>query len=180
MAENLNVGTRVSGALSTDGQKDDTKIEKFCYEDKEANCDIYGGLYQYAETWGMNYECNAPNTCATSGVPQGICPTGWHPATAKDWNTLINDLGGWDLAGDSLKYTSTAFSNWNKGLNTYGFSALPAGYRVEAGGYSSLGMRMTFFGSGENTISSSGLITKVTPNYYNGNSVRCVKDYPFM
>ncbi len=38
-------------------------IEKYCYDNNEANCDIYGGLYQWNEM--MQY-------VTTEGV-QGIC-----------------------------------------------------------------------------------------------------------
>ncbi|MCK5838660.1 MAG: hypothetical protein KAG99_02370, partial [Bacteroidales bacterium] len=68
MAENLNVGTRIDGV---DEQTDNPTLEKYCYNDLESNCDIYGGLYQWNEM--MQY--------VTTEGAQGICPSGWHIPT---------------------------------------------------------------------------------------------------
>jgi len=68
MRENLNIGTRIDGSQN---QTDNGTIEKYCYDDLESNCDIYGGLYQWDEA--MQY-------VTTQGV-QGICPAGWHLPT---------------------------------------------------------------------------------------------------
>jgi len=43
MAENLNVGTRIDGV---DEMADTGTIEKYCYDDDEANCTTDGGFYQ--------------------------------------------------------------------------------------------------------------------------------------
>ena len=53
MAENLNIGTRIDGSRK---QTDNAILEKYCYGDNEANCDIYGGLYQWNEM--MQYVTN--------------------------------------------------------------------------------------------------------------------------
>ena len=45
-AQNLNVGTRINGSLS---QTNNGTIEKYCYNDLEANCNTHGGLYQWDE-----------------------------------------------------------------------------------------------------------------------------------
>ena len=79
MAENLNVGTRISGSSN---QTNNSIIEKYCYDDLEANCNTYGGLYQWDEA--MQYS-------ATEGV-KGICPTGWHLPTDAEWTTLADFL----------------------------------------------------------------------------------------
>ena len=42
MAENLNIGEMV---LDENVQNDDTKIERYCYNNDTTNCDKYGGLY---------------------------------------------------------------------------------------------------------------------------------------
>ena len=41
MAENLNIGIDVAGG---EDQIDDSKIERYCYNDDTTNCDKYGGL----------------------------------------------------------------------------------------------------------------------------------------
>jgi hypothetical protein len=46
MAENLNIGTMITG---TTEMANDSIIEKYCYCNSTANCDIYGGLYQWNE-----------------------------------------------------------------------------------------------------------------------------------
>jgi len=57
------------------------------------------------------------------------CPDGWHMPTSDEWDTLIDYLGGLDLAEDSLK----SRTGWNEPVikitNKSGFSALPGGFR---------------------------------------------------
>ncbi|MFK5894800.1 MAG: FISUMP domain-containing protein [Pseudomonadota bacterium] len=128
MAENLNIGTMISGSSN---QTDNGTIEKYCYGNNTSNCDIYGGLYQWDEM--MQY--------VTTEGAQGICPTGWHLPTDAEWCTLENyvDAGtvscsatGWrgTDAGGNLKEAGT--SHWispNTGAtNSSGFTGLPGGY----------------------------------------------------
>jgi uncharacterized protein (TIGR02145 family) len=116
MAENLDVGTRINGLVD---QTNNSIIEKYCYDDNDANCAVYGGLYQWDEM--MQY-------ITTEGV-QGICPTGWHLPTDGEWTTLTTYLGGESIAGGKLKETGTM--HWlspNTGANnSSGFSAFPGG-----------------------------------------------------
>ena len=63
MAENLNVGTMISGL---DAMYNNGVIEKYCYNNDPLNCNIYGGLYQWNEM--MHY--------STQQGIQGICPAG--------------------------------------------------------------------------------------------------------
>ena len=46
MAENLNVGTRIDDPAN---QTNNSTLEKYCYDNLESNCDVYGGLYQWNE-----------------------------------------------------------------------------------------------------------------------------------
>ena len=126
---NMNVGTRASTQLNNG------VTEKFCYGGKDLNCDIYGGLYQWAEA--MQYYNGVTNTTHWNLVPQGyiqgICPSGWHIPTAEEFNSLINTLGGNDVAGGKIKETGTA--HWGKRVfpmnqgasNSSGFTSLPSG-----------------------------------------------------
>jgi len=43
MAQNLNIGTLVNNSVN---QANNSVIEKYCYHDSTARCDVYGGLYQ--------------------------------------------------------------------------------------------------------------------------------------
>ncbi len=79
MAENLNIGTLINGSSN---QTDNEIIEKYCYDDSEANCDIYGGLFQWDEM--MEYT-------TTEGL-QGICMEGWHLPTDAEWCTLEQEV----------------------------------------------------------------------------------------
>ena len=71
---------------------------------------------------------------------QGICPAGWHLPTDAEWTILTTFLGGESIAGGKMKTTGTIEAGtglWyapNTGAtNSSGFSALPGGYRYDAG-----------------------------------------------
>ena len=51
MGENLNIGTRIDGNKV---QTNNGIIEKYCYNDGDYNCDIYGGLYLWNEMMQYN------------------------------------------------------------------------------------------------------------------------------
>ena len=138
MAENLNIGERIEG---TEEMPDNGTIEKYCYNNSDAQCDTYGGLYQWNEM--MQYT-------TTAGV-QGICPDGWHLPTDAEWCTLEQEvdptitcsstgLRGID-GGGKLKETGT--THWNSpntsATNSSGFMALPGGYRDTNGSFYSQG-----------------------------------------
>ena len=138
----------------------------FCYKDSAEFCEKYGRLY----TWDAVVD---------------VCPTGWHLPSKAEWETLITAVGGQATAGKMLKSTSGG-----KGSDAFGFSVLPAGYRVKGGGYLYEGAH-TFFRS--STVSSTeinngpycafldfdadyaaGMSSDDYNNY--GFSVRCLKD----
>jgi uncharacterized protein (TIGR02145 family)/prepilin-type N-terminal cleavage/methylation domain-containing protein len=78
--KNLNVGTMITG-LTT--QANNATIEKYCYNNDEANCSAYGGLYQWNE---------AMNWTTTEGS-RGICPSGSRIPSDNDWKVLEMQLG---------------------------------------------------------------------------------------
>lgn len=180
MAENLNVGTRIDGSQD---QTDNSMIEKYCYDDDENNCDIYGGLYQWDEM--MQY--------TTQEGVQGICPDGWHLPSDDEWCTLTThidptvdcDALGWSGtdAGYKMKSTSGWFSNGN-GSDAYGFAALPGGDRTYYGNFVSIEKYTYFWSSTENGTNAwrRDLVYSyydVARDYYiqgYGYSVRCLKD----
>jgi len=132
MAQNLNFGNRVNGnTLQTYNETP----EKYCYNDQEANCYIYGGLYQWDEM--MQYS-------ETPGA-QGICPEGWYIPDEAEWTWLTNFLGGSSSAGGSMKEIGiTHWSTPNTGAsNSSGFTALPGGTRDLSGSFSN----QNFFGN---------------------------------
>ncbi len=79
MSSNLNVGERLA---SDDEPSDNNKIEKWCYDDDESNCDSDGGLYSWDEA--MQY--------STSEGEQGICPNGWHLPDTSELDNLEKEL----------------------------------------------------------------------------------------
>ncbi|MEI6455046.1 MAG: FISUMP domain-containing protein [bacterium] len=136
MAQNMNIGTIVDIPIK---QSNNDIIEKYCYGDIEANCDIYGGLYIWDEM--MQY--------TTTPAAQGICPPGWHVPTGAEWCTVMEYLDptvdcplngslGTDVGG---KMKSTGTSGDGAGLwcspnaganNESGFTALPGGVRFDS------------------------------------------------
>ena len=122
MAENLNYNTR----------------ESWCYEDSADSCAKYGRYY----TWkaAMAFKANGCGYPTENLAPvRGVCPRGWHMPTEKEFETLINAVGGKSVAGKMLKSTS----GWNldgpadsvsssgfhyygvDGTDAYSFSGLP-------------------------------------------------------
>lgn len=65
-----------------------------------------------------------------------LLPDGWHVPTPTEWGSLSTAVGGSSVAGTKLKST-TGWSSGN-GDGSYGFEAVPAGYRY-TGSFSDLG-----------------------------------------
>ncbi|MBI4649431.1 MAG: hypothetical protein HY738_23240 [Bacteroidia bacterium] len=83
MAQNLNIGTKINSTAGGQLQTNNGIIEKYCYSNNSANCDTYGGLYEWREM--MQY---ASSDAGLTGTTQGICPAGWHIPTHHEWTTL--------------------------------------------------------------------------------------------
>ncbi len=167
----IQIGTQVWMAenINYDGVS-----ESACYDDKVSNCELYGKLY----TWHIAKE---------------VCPTGWHLPSSREWQTLINYLGGNEVAGGKIK--EKGISHWaspNGGAtNESGFTALPSGHKGpnDALGFSWIGTRTEWWSStvagGANsdiwsicyTVGNvDGGIGKSEEIKWYYNPVRCVKD----
>ncbi len=166
MAENLNVGTRIDGAIIPN---ESTIIEKYCYNDINDSCNVYGGFYVWDEM--MSY--------TTGQGSQGICPDSWHLPTLAEWNTLIGFVAE---DGNALKAIGQGTEN-GSGTNTSGFSALLNGNRDPSGGFSGWGSGISFWTSTQqvpgyayrfNLNSTTGGIYGGVSGILNGYSVRCV------
>ena len=155
----------------------------FCYNDSAEYCEKYGRLYRWAAAIGRSErECGYRNTCySPSGL--SVCPSGWHLPSMKEWGTLFNAVGGSSTAGKMLKSTS----GWNDGGNgtdAFGFSAFPAGRRIDNGYFENEGGN-AYFWSSTDYYSLEAYLTYL---YYNdgayqygnakycGYSVRCIKN----
>ncbi|MBI4645588.1 MAG: immunoglobulin domain-containing protein [Bacteroidia bacterium] len=198
MAENLDIGVKVNSinpALGTDSlltQTDNSIIEKYCYDNNDSLCEIYGGLYQWNEM--LQY---SPSDTAMTGTTQGVCPTGWHIPTDLEYHQLILSLDASavlvdgqesSIAGGKLKETGT--THWSSpntdATNTSGFTALPGGNRYFSNGsFTNSGGYSYFWSATENGSSEAwyrGLIyygasvNRYGTNEAYGFSVRCLKD----
>lgn len=118
MAENLNIGEMVDGE---EDLKNDSKIERYCYDNDTTNCDKYGGLYQWAEMMNLPSECNT-KSCADliKSNHQGICPKGWRLLTEDDFYIILHADGNRHGAED---VRATSFG----GYNYSGYSLLGGG-----------------------------------------------------
>jgi uncharacterized protein (TIGR02145 family) len=191
MAQNLNYGSQVLDSLGDASQSNDSKAEKFCYDDESSKCDTEGGLYQWAEAMALPSICDT-TLCADSiksPIHQGICPKNWHIPSAAEWDTLGTFLSTADSAGAMLKLNGTGFENWdastyNKG-NPYEFSAQPTGLRFDGGGFYSRGSLAIFWEAAEidafnandrNLDTNHTNLFKIPDIKLSGFSVRCIQD----
>ena len=174
MAENLNIGTMINASTGGDNQdgyqRDNNKIEKFCYKNKTENCNIYGGLYQWDEAMGFSEDEKTV----------GICPPGWHLPSTDEWRELMlyykEDLGV--EAGENLVLGSLS-----------GFQILYAGYMIFAerkyydlheAGYlwsSTVNPDINHLALGQSVYRGKPEFQDDTYRRVNGLPVRCLKDY---
>ena len=181
MAENLNIGEMV---LGENDQNDDTKIERYCYNNDTTNCDKYGGLYQWAEMMQLPSRCNTESCYKKiESEHQGICPEGWRLFTWGDYE-IIRDYN--DQYGDGIKGLRSQCFHGN---NASGFSLIGGGLRTEDGVFEELNTFATWFRPEEymddkevrahHTIISSLVDDPVKQNgrelKVKGFSVRCTK-----
>jgi uncharacterized protein (TIGR02145 family) len=75
LAKNLNIGQRID---HLEESTDNGVLEKYCEDNLETNCGIYGGLYKWDEI--MHY--------TDEEGTQGICPGGWRIPTTDDMMEL--------------------------------------------------------------------------------------------
>ena len=193
-AQNLNYGTQVTLGTTT---FDDSKVEKFCYDDDSWYCEHYfGGLYSWSETFGLPRACDSVWTGTTPNCPdsiakgivydsdwnklqiQGVCPDGWHVMNETEWRAMIG--------GEESAYM--AMSKASNGSNSNGFSALFGGgafYDENGCKYSGMAEYAHYWYPQELSDNAAKNIdlykTKVdkASRYYKfyGLPVRCVKDY---
>ena len=177
MAENLNVGEMIDGTLN---QSNESKIEKYCYNNDTAICLTYGGLYQWAEMMNLPFECNS-KSCADSIKPnhKGICPDGWRLLTYDDFYIVahadknkngVSDVratffGGLNYSGYTLIGAGTLWSHNFKSLDqhTYWF------YPEESKNYAEEGA----FAGSQGKSSTGNSRSEQYKTY--GFSVRCAK-----
>ena len=107
----------------------------YCYGGDTANCTKYGRLYTWAiamdsaGTWSENGKgCGYGETCTPTSPVRGVCPKGWHIPSKGEISVLYDNVGGENVAGKMLKSTS-GWSESGNGTDSFGFNALPSGYK---------------------------------------------------
>ncbi|OWV23479.1 hypothetical protein B7988_14610 [Fibrobacter sp. UWB1] len=178
MAQNLNIAdvTLKAGENMTD----DTKIERYCYNDDTTKCDRYGGLYQWAEMMGFNDSCNT-KSCADLIQPnhQGICPKGWRLMTRHDFEVARSSTE-YGVYGLRSEYNFT-------GNNESGLSLTGAGAYFNQRGFADLDSAFYMFYPSESVFQDKvQALDQVISRYTDGSgasrsskfhahSVRCIK-----
>jgi uncharacterized protein (TIGR02145 family) len=181
---NLNVTTYRNGdtipQITDPNLWKSTRQGAWCYYNNDpANGAIYGKLYNW-------YAVNDP---------RGLAPAGYHMPTAAEWNTLINYLGGFTIAGEKLK--ESGICHWNSpnefSNNQSLFTAYAAGIRssdpIGDGGFYDIGERTLFWTSTEKVFGTdpdsayivslynfSTYASEIWTPQIGGLSVRLIKD----
>lgn len=195
MAENLNYDYNKGSARS------------MCYDNYESNCDKYGRLYTWSaavdsaalfsdDCKGCGYLLDEDEWIKASKEQiRGICPEGWHIPDSTEFAVLLNYVSDsvfyrmgpvFVNAGKNLK----AKEDWSveegyTGLDSIGFSMLPAGYCSDNAEdcyqirkSSSFWMNIEYYATTWN-LNASFDSDDVSLGYGSKtgfNSIRCVKD----
>lgn len=164
----------------------------FCYNDSIEYCEKYGRLYLWsaamdsATHFGMRGEgCGYASTYDADSTIRGVCPEGWHLPCSDEIEELFSSVGGRPVAGSALKST-TDWDSLGNGIDSFLFTALPAGYRYSNETFEGLGLNASFWTTSQTTPYISlnmGLFYDTdTAHVPNSNfksksySVRCLKD----
>lgn len=97
-----------------------------CYDDKPANCQSYGRLYNWAMAMDLEESYNRTSYGHVQ-KQQGICPDGWHLPSDTEWQTLVEYVGAGANVGIKLRAKSGWSDKADNGDDDYGFSAMPSG-----------------------------------------------------
>ena len=176
MAENLN--------FETDGG--------ICYNDSLENCNKYGRLYTWASAMdsvgafsetskGCGYDMN----CKFEEPARGICPSGWHMPSNREWRELIDFVEKDSTVAIVLK-SESGWPRQCNGTDAAKFTVLPAGYESQESNFWGKDIAAAFWEGG-----SSGGVNMINTFYfsyggkmpilyslhkYDHASIRCVKD----
>ena len=146
------------------------------YNNSDSLGKIYGKLYNW-------YATNP-----TTNGNKNVCPSGWHLPNNTEWNSLIEFLGGKNIAGSKLKEIGVL--KWNtpnyESNNISLFSALPIGARDYYNGeFVNLGINGYFWSSDESKSTDAWFLyleNKSNSSYLKsddkplGISIRCMKN----
>ena len=161
--------------------------ESYAPGNDETNIAKYGRLYTWTAALGIPADFSEQSPAKDLEMYhnirqdnyQGIAPDGWHIPSYKEWEQLLENLPK-NSNGDELR--SECF--WgNPGEDSFGFFALPAGYRFNNGAFCRFGKRARFWCKDEYGKSNAYRLS-ITNNsvdiegVYRSDalSVRCVKN----
>ena len=186
MAENLNYAyNQKTSSLDS---------SSFCYDNEPDSCAKYGRLYLWSAAMDSVAKfseagkgCGYREICASASVTtvRGVCPEGWHLPSAAEFEVLVNAVGGESVAGKALSSISGWEEDCGNGTDSFGFSALPAGFRNYDGVFGYVGGTTAFWSSFDGkSINAAAMFPNVNgedapllPGDKNsGYSVRCVRD----
>ena len=190
MAQNLNLETENSYCTA----------DSICA--KVGRFYTWGAAMDSAGKWSEGGKgCGDDNTCMPSYPVRGVCPSGWHVPSRDEWINLRAAIieygpdakalkstdgwiGGWvNLGGGVVAYDSLGVNG--KGTDSFGFTALPAGY-WDGSAFRDDGLATYFWSSSEKEYEKTvhaRYLTVVMNNSMmeglsksKGLSLRCVKD----
>ena len=183
MAENLKVGHYRNGDSIPNITNDNSWLSltsgACCLQTNPPPSTIYNGTY---------YNWYAVNDS------RGLAPVGWHIPSTNEWIALANSLGGLDFAGSKLMEESDRHWVYLRqatcfGTNQSGYTALPTGYRSNAGGFAVA--NIAFWWSTDWVDIYNAYKVEISPSWYEdriplrvslysnknlGCNIRCVKD----
>lgn len=184
--KNLEVSTYNDGTpipQVTDNNKwRDLKTGAWRYYKNDSNIgEKYGKLYN----WYALAEIYDKKSFLNPKLRKELAPKGWKIPSKKDYEILINFLGGEKVAGGKLKEKGTL--NWtapNTGAtDTFGFSALPSGGMTRDGALFQKGYVVNFWCSTDESVENAYFYAlefkRLDFPFYNHNkgdafAVRCI------
>ena len=140
-------------------------------------CDYYNMFSDYGRLYNFYAVADA----------RKLCPPGWHVPTNAEWTALTTFLGGELVAGGKMKDLYNWYSPNAGATNESGFTAEPAGLRMElSGSWAFYGLNYTTsLWSSSVAAADSAISLSLNNNYADvlkyrdvktaGESVRCIK-----
>jgi uncharacterized protein (TIGR02145 family) len=148
----------------------------------------YDNDHEYGKKYGKLYNWYAVND------PRGLAPKGWRVPSNEEWTTLINFLGGKEVAGHKMK-SDNGWNDWEdnygeikngNGDDSFGFNALPGGARGINGSFRNVSINAFFWSAtqlGRDSAWRRGMngSEEVSRHYYfgfksSGASFRCLRN----
>lgn len=151
--------------------------ENLAYEPSSGNYWAYDNNNSNVETYGYLYDWET--AC-------DVCPDGWHLPTNAEWTELTKNAGGKLKATGTIEAGTGLWYDPNTGAtNETGFTALPGGYLIGYGTFSSIGYDGGWWSAaGHNTYGAwyrsvgyyGSDVYRYSSNKALGCSVRCLRD----